>query len=242
MPKAPTIETLLKSGSAEWNKLRKAGKIGVDHTGATFENLFSANADLSGLDVGWRIRKEYQHLEPKGVRRPLVADRLCQLQRFGQKTGAGWYKYDPSDRTRMPDPEVEKIVEECARAAGIDRRSISDHEIVERTIYALITEGARILEEGIALRAVDIDIIYIYGYGFPAHRGGPMWYAGTVGLKEVYDRIRQFRDQHGDFWEPPPLLRQLAERGNCAPRSISHRDQTSDLRDQTSDLEPEVEV
>ena len=172
-----------------------------------------AAGDLSGLDVGWRIRKEYQHLEPKGVRRPLVADRLCQLQRFGQKTGAGWYKYDPSDRRRMPDPEVEKIVEECARAAGIDRRSISDHEIVERTIYALITEGARILEEGIALRAVDIDIIYIYGYGFPSHRGGPMWYAGTVGLKEVYDRIRQFRDQHGDFWEPPPLLRQLAERG-----------------------------
>jgi 3-hydroxyacyl-CoA dehydrogenase len=110
-------------------------------------------------------------------------DRLCQLRRFGQKTGAGWYKYDPGDRRRIPDPEVEKIAEECARAAGIERRAISDQEIVERTIYALITEGARILEEGIALRAVDIDIIYIYGYGFPAHRGGPMWYAGRVGLK-----------------------------------------------------------
>jgi 3-hydroxyacyl-CoA dehydrogenase len=172
-----------------------------------------ATGDLSGLDVSWRIRKEFRHLEPPGVRQPLVADRICEVGRFGQKTGAGWYRYDPADRTPIPDPEVEKIIAECVKEAGIRQRTITAEEIIERTIYALVNEGAKILEEGIALRAGDIDIIYIYGYGFPAHRGGPTWYADTVGLKKVYDRISHFEQQLGEGWKPAPLLKRLVDQG-----------------------------
>jgi 3-hydroxyacyl-CoA dehydrogenase len=171
-----------------------------------------AVGDLAGLDVGWRIRKEHKHLEKPGVRTPLIADRLCELERFGQKTGAGWYRYD-ENRKPIPDPEVEKLIEEIAAAAGTKRRAISEDEIIERTQYALINEGAKILEEGIALRAVDIDIIYVNGYGYPAWRGGPMWYADTIGLKRVYERVRQFHEEHGELWTPAPLLKKLAEEG-----------------------------
>lgn len=169
-----------------------------------------AMGDLAGLDVGWRIRKEYKHLEKPGERHPIVADRLCEMGRFGQKTGAGWYRYD-ENRRAIPDHEVEKLIEEVAAEAGIERREISNEEIIERTMYALINEGAKILEEGIALRAADIDVIYIYGYGYPAWRGGPMWYADTVGLKKVYDRVSEFHQKFGDQWQPANLLRQLAE-------------------------------
>jgi 3-hydroxyacyl-CoA dehydrogenase len=171
-----------------------------------------AMGDLAGLDVGWRIRKEYKHLEKAGERQPLIADQLCEQGRFGQKTGAGWYRYD-ENRKASPDPEVEKLIEQITDDAGIRRREIGSNEIIERTIYALVNEGAKILEEGIALRAVDIDIIYLNGYGFPAWRGGPMWYADTVGLKKVYDRISAFYAQHGDQWQPAALLKQLAEQG-----------------------------
>jgi 3-hydroxyacyl-CoA dehydrogenase len=172
-----------------------------------------AVGDLAGLDVGWRIRKEYRHLTPPGERVPLVADRLCEMGRFGQKTGAGWYRYPEGSRTPVVDPEVQQIIEACARTAGIPRRTISPQEIVERTVYALVNEGARILEEEIALRAGDIDIIYINGYGFPAYRGGPTWYADTVGLRTVCDRVRQFEQQHGSLWAPAPLLVRLADAG-----------------------------
>lgn len=172
-----------------------------------------AVGDLAGLDVGWRIRKESKHLNPPGLRDTKVADQLCEMGRYGQKTGAGWYKYPEGSRAPVPDPEVEKIIEECAQKAGIKRRTISPEEIVERTVYALINEGARILEEGFALRAVDIDIVYIYGYGFPAYRGGPMWYADTVGLPKVYERICQFEKEQGGWWTPAPLLKQLVEKG-----------------------------
>jgi 3-hydroxyacyl-CoA dehydrogenase len=172
-----------------------------------------AVGDLAGLDVGWRIRKEYRHLEPPSRRVPLVADRLCEMGRYGQKTGAGWYRYPVGSRAPVADPEVHRLIEEAARGAGIARRTIAPAEIVERTVYALVNEGARILEEGIALRAVDIDIVYVHGYGFPAYRGGPMWYADTVGLKQVYERVRQFERQHGDLWTPAPLLERLAESG-----------------------------
>jgi 3-hydroxyacyl-CoA dehydrogenase len=173
-----------------------------------------AVGDLAGLDVGWRIRKEYQHLVPKGRRVPLVADRLCERGRFGQKTGAGWYRYPEGSRAPVPDPEVEKLIEECAAGAGIVRRTIAAREIVERIVYALVNEGARILEEGFALRASDIDVIYVHGYGFPAHRGGPMWYADTVGLAKVLERVRQFERQHGELWAPAPMLTRLAQDGN----------------------------
>ena len=171
-----------------------------------------AVGDLAGLDVGWRIRKEHAHLQKPGVRYPKVADRLCEMGRYGQKTGAGWYKYD-ENRNRIPDPEVDALIEQVAAEQGLKRRAITEEEIIERTQYALINEGAKILEEGIALRAVDIDIIYINGYGYPAWRGGPMWYGNTVGLKKVYERVNQFHEEHGELWEPAPLLKRLAEEG-----------------------------
>jgi 3-hydroxyacyl-CoA dehydrogenase len=171
-----------------------------------------ATGDLAGLDVGWRIRKEYRHLEKTGIRQPFAEDKLCELGRFGQKTGAGWYKYD-ANRRAAPDPLVEQLVRDWVAEAGTPQRQISAEEIADRCLYALVNEGARILEEGFALRASDIDIIYLNGYGFPAHRGGPMWFADTVGLKKVYDRISEFRRQHGEIWQPAPLLKQLAEHG-----------------------------
>jgi 3-hydroxyacyl-CoA dehydrogenase len=171
-----------------------------------------ATGDLAGLDVGWRIRKEYRHLQKAGVRQPLAEDRLCEMGRYGQKTGAGWYKYD-ENRRAMPDPEVVDLVRKWATGAGVPQRKISNEEIVDRCIYALVNEGARVLEEGFALRAVDIDIIYLNGYGFPGYRGGPMGYADTVGLKKVYGRICEFHKQHGELWEIAPLLKQLAEQG-----------------------------
>jgi 3-hydroxyacyl-CoA dehydrogenase len=171
-----------------------------------------ATGDLAGLDIGWRIRKEHRHLQKPGLRQTIAEDRLCELGRFGQKTGAGWYKYD-ENRHAIPDPEVAELIRKWTSEAGIPQRQISAEEIADRCIYALVNEGARILEEGYALRAVDIDIIYLNGYGFPAYRGGPMWYADTVGLKKVYDRICEFQQQHGELWQPAPLLKRLAEQG-----------------------------
>ena len=186
----------------------------VDKALVDFGNAMGplAVGDLAGLDVGWRIRKEYQHMEVPGVRQPIAEDRLCELGRFGQKTGAGWYKYD-DQRRASPDPAVDELVRQWVAEAGIVQRQISADEITERCIYALVNEGARILEEGYALRASDIDIIYLNGYGFPAHRGGPMWYADAVGLKKVYERVSEFHRQHGETWRPAPLLKRLAEQG-----------------------------
>ena len=171
-----------------------------------------ATGDLAGLDVGWRIRKENPHQLKPGLRKAFLEDRLCELGRFGQKTGSGWYKYD-ENRKASPDPQVAELLRKCSAEAGIPQRQISAEEIVERCIYTLVNEGARILEEGYALRAVDIDIIYLNGYGFPAYRGGPMWYGDTVGLKKVYERIREFQQRLGNWWEPAPLLKRLAEEG-----------------------------
>ena len=168
--------------------------------------------DLAGIDVGARVREENRRNEPAGRRQPVDVDKLYAMGRYGQKTGAGWYRYD-ENRRAQPDPEVAAVIEHAAREAGIVRREIGAAEIVERCIYALVNEGAKILQEGYALRASDIDIVYLNGYGFPAWRGGPMWYADTVGLKAVYDRICELQAQHGAWWEPAPLLRELAERG-----------------------------
>jgi 3-hydroxyacyl-CoA dehydrogenase len=169
--------------------------------------------DLAGLDVGWRIRKEGGFVQPPGRPAYRAEDRLCELGHFGQKTGAGWYRYEGGLRALMANPEAAQFAEEAAREAGIVPRAVAPEEIVERTVYALINEGARILEEGIALRAGDVDVIYVYGYGFPPYRGGPMWYADTVGLKAVHDRIRRFEQQHGTRWAPAPLLTKLAASG-----------------------------
>ena len=172
-----------------------------------------AVSDLAGLDVGWRIRKEFRHLEKPGVRVPLVADLLCENGRFGQKVGRGFSKYD-ENRKPMADPETAAFAEQVARENGIVRRSVSKEEILDRCMYALINEGAQLLEEGIALRAVDIDIVYLNGYGFPAWRGGPMFYADTVGLAKVLARIEEFEARHGsDLWSPAPLLKRLAQEG-----------------------------
>ena len=172
-----------------------------------------ATGDLAGLDVGWRIRKEYRHLEKPGIRQPFAEDRLCELGRYGQKTMKGWYRYDENRRANV-DPEVTALVRKWSAEAGIPQRQISAEEIVDRCIYALVNEGARILEEGFALRAVDIDIIYLNGYGFPAYRGGPMWHADTVGLTErLPTHLRISPAQHGEPWAPAPLLKRLAESG-----------------------------
>ncbi len=168
--------------------------------------------DMAGIDVGWRVKQEHKHLEKRGLREPLLLEKLIAMGRLGQKTSAGWYRYDGA-RKPIPDPEIEALIAETARQAGIPRRVISTEEIIERCIYAMINEGARILEEGYALRASDIDTVYLTGYGFPAYRGGPMWYADTAGLKKVYERVVDFHRQFGELWEPAPLLARLAAEG-----------------------------
>jgi 3-hydroxyacyl-CoA dehydrogenase len=171
--------------------------------------------DLAGLDVGWYIRKRH-YAEHPDMPRAVVADKVCELGRYGQKTGKGWYAYKAGDRNAYPDPEVEAIILEASTAAGIKRRKIPDSEIVERLVFALVNEGARILEEGIALRASDIDMVYLSGYGFPLHRGGPMLYADTVGLYHVARRCEQFAASplnDAKFWQPAPLLAKLAAEG-----------------------------
>jgi 3-hydroxyacyl-CoA dehydrogenase len=172
-----------------------------------------ATRDLSGLDVAWRVQKEYAELEPPNMRRPLVLHHLYRAGRYGQKTGAGWYRYRPGSREPLPDPEVKRIIAQCAEEAGIQRRLISSAEILERTLYALVNEGARILDEGIVRRAAALDIIFIAGYGFPAYRGGPMWFADHVGLRPLCDRLREFERRYGSYWAPAPLLVRLAEEG-----------------------------
>jgi len=166
--------------------------------------------DLAGLDVGWYIRKRQAATRPPHLRYSKVADQICELGRFGQKTGAGWYRYEPGNRTPIPDPAVEALIVKASKEAGVKRREISDQEILERCVYALVNEGAEILDEGIALRASDIDIVYIYGYGFPRYRGGPMFYADTVGLDKVYEAVQRYHSAHGELWKPAALLAKLA--------------------------------
>jgi 3-hydroxyacyl-CoA dehydrogenase len=179
--------------------------------------------DMGGIDLAWRVRQEYKHLEKPGARMPIVLEKLFHLGRYGQKTGAGWYRYD-ENRKPIADPEVHALIEKTAQEVGIPRRHISDEEIIERCVYIMINEGAKILEEGYALRAADIDVIYLTGYGFPAYRGGPMWYADTVGLKQVRDRIREFHEKHGEFWEPAPLLTKLADQSETFAARDAKRD------------------
>jgi 3-hydroxyacyl-CoA dehydrogenase len=171
--------------------------------------------DLAGGDIGWAIRKR-KYAENPGGRRFAIADRLCEMGRFGQKTGSGYYRYEPGRRDALRDPVVDDIVAAYRKEAGITPRKVSDDEIVQRCIYALVNEGARILEEGIAQRASDIDIVYIMGYGFPPFRGGPMLYADMVGLLMVERTMRRFATNprvDAAFWQPAPLLARLAAEG-----------------------------
>jgi 3-hydroxyacyl-CoA dehydrogenase len=166
-----------------------------------------AMGDLAGLDIGWRSRKD------RGIKSE-IADALCEAGRFGQKTGKGYYKYEAGSRAPLPDPEVEQLIDETLQRLGRKRRAVSDEEILERMMYPMINEGARILEEGIAARPSDIDVIWLYGYGWPIYRGGPMFYADQVGLKHIADRLSFYAKETSDpSLEPAPLLKRLAEEG-----------------------------
>jgi 3-hydroxyacyl-CoA dehydrogenase len=171
--------------------------------------------DIAGIDVGARIRQYLKSIGQTRAEGPqsAVPDRLYEMGRYGQKTGAGWYKYEAGRRTRIPDPLVEEIAAEEAAKRGVRRKPIADEEIIARITTALANEGARVLEEGYAIRASDIDVIYTHGFGFPRHRGGPMFYAQTVGLPAVLARVKQYRQAFGDYWNPAPLLEQLARSG-----------------------------
>jgi len=169
--------------------------------------------DLAGNDVGWYIRKR-RYAERPDVIYSKTADLLCEMGRFGQKTGAGWYDYKPGDRTAYPSEIVNAMIVNHSKAIGVERRAIDDKEIVERLVYALVNEAAYILAEGIAQRASDIDIIYITGYGFPLHRGGPMFTADTAGLPNVVAAMERYaKGRYGEFWKPAPLLAKLAAEG-----------------------------
>jgi 3-hydroxyacyl-CoA dehydrogenase len=171
--------------------------------------------DLAGNDIGWAIRKRRAQERPNMLY-SRTADKLCELGRFGQKTGAGWYDYAPGKRDAIPSKLVEDMIVEHRKSLGVEPRKISDEEIVQRLVFALVNEGARILEEGIAARASDIDMVYITGYGFPMFRGGPMLYADQVGLFNVVHAMRRFQQNPRDdakFWEPAPLIVKLAAEG-----------------------------
>jgi len=173
-----------------------------------------AMGDLAGLDVGYKARQARTDL-PDDPRLYRMGTLLVEMGRHGQKTGSGFYQYDPETRARLADPEVESLIRQEAEKLGVEQRQISDEEILQRCFYPLINEGALILEEGIAQRPSDIDVVYVYGYAFPAAKGGPMFYADQVGLKNVYDKICEFRDRYGEqYWKPAPLLKELAEKGS----------------------------
>ncbi len=166
-----------------------------------------AMGDLAGLDIGWRSRKD------RGIKSE-IADAICEAGRFGQKTGKGYYKYEAGSRAPLPDPEIEKLIEETTAKMGLKRRQMSDDEIFERLMYPMINEGARILEEKIAQRPSDIDVVWLYGYGWPIYRGGPMFYADSVGLKKIAERLSFYAKQTNDpSLEPTPLLKKLADEG-----------------------------
>ncbi len=173
-----------------------------------------AMSDLAGLDITWAIRKSKAATRPAHLRYSRVADVLCEEGRFGQKTGSGYFTYD--GRTPVRDEHVEEVVRRCAAEDGIEQREITSQEIIDRCILALVNEGAKLLGEGIAQRASDIDVVYVNGYGFPAYRGGPMYYAQTRGLAEVLDIIRSFEKTHGEVWTPAPLLVELVEAGRTS--------------------------
>ena len=170
-----------------------------------------AMRDMAGLDVIWRIRQQENATRPPHLRYSPIADRICALGRFGQKTGRGYYLYD--GRVATPDAEVESLIRDVSAELGIPRRAIADDEILERLMCAMVNEGARILEEGVAQRAGDIDVVYVNGYGFPASRGGPMCWAEETGLARIHDAVVRYHGEHGEYWTPSALLKNAAAAG-----------------------------
>jgi 3-hydroxyacyl-CoA dehydrogenase len=163
--------------------------------------------DLAGLDIGWRNRKALG-------KRAVIADAICEMGRYGQKTGRGYYIYEKGSRTPTPDPQIEKLIEDKARETGVNRRAISSEEIAERTMYPMVNEGARILEVKIAARPSALDIVWINGYGFPVGKGGPMFWADLTGLKKIAERLEYWHGKTGkDVFAPSPLLKRLAAEG-----------------------------
>lgn len=182
-----------------------------------------AMGDLAGLDVGWRIRKGKEASRPKDERYSPLADKICEMGRFGQKTGAGFYLYEAGSRTPSPDPLIAKLIQDTSAELGIKRRQIGEEEILTRCLYPLVNIGAAILAEGIAIRASDIDIVYLNGYGFPPYRGGPMFWAEQIGLPKVVATMRAYEKVHGKAWTPAPLLVRLAEAGKGWAEAASFR-------------------
>ena len=173
-----------------------------------------AVGDLAGIDIGYKAREGLTDEQKGDVRTYCIADALYEMGRLGQKTGAGYYRYDPNTRQRSVDPVVLEVIEAQAKKRGVERKVISDKTILERLTFALINEGFKILEEGIAQRPSDIDVVYAFGYGFPAYRGGPMFYADAIGLEKIYETICEFGSIYGEqFWQPAALLKQLVEEG-----------------------------
>ncbi len=172
-----------------------------------------AVSDLAGLDVGYLVRKHRREIDPPKYRESYIGDRIVEMGRHGQKTGKGWFLYEEGSRAPKPDPEIEELIVGISKELGIERREITEQEILERCLYPLINEGAKILAEGIAIRPSDIDVIWIYGYGFPRGRGGPMFYADEVGTKTIYDTMQRLFEEHGDLLKPAPLLAELANAG-----------------------------
>jgi len=169
--------------------------------------------DLAGLDIGWAIRKRQAATRNPAERYTKIADLICERGRFGQKTSAGYYKYEAGNRKPIPDPEIEALIVQASRDGGFARREISDQEILERCLYQLVNTGARILEEGIAQRASDIDIVYLYGYGYPRYRGGPMFTADLIGLPKVLEAVKRYEKEVGPWWKPAGILEKLAAEG-----------------------------
>lgn len=177
-----------------------------------------AVSDLSGLDVSWRMRQSLAADRDPEERYMHLADRMCEQGRFGIKAGKGWYRYEDGGRTPIPDPETEAIAIAVAREHGTQRRVISDDEIRERCLYAAINEGAKILDEGIAARASDIDVMWLYGFAYPRWRGGIMYTADEIGLGKIHGRVQEFHAAHGKLWAPSPLLARLAAEGGFFTR------------------------
>jgi 3-hydroxyacyl-CoA dehydrogenase len=198
---------MLSARSWEAEQLLLEGALPQEVDGALVEFGFPmgpfAMGDLAGLDVGWRMRKANNLTAA-------IADALCEQGRFGQKTGRGFYIYEKGSRAPAPDPEVEALIEDISKRLGIERRSVDQQEIIERLLYPLVSEGAQILDEGVARRPSDIDVVWVYGYGFPAWRGGPMYWADSIGLATIRDRLKHYARGNMRL-APAPLLERLAE-------------------------------